>query len=105
MNYSTHRLRQSSEIDALMVKYGDKFTRFQTEIIKFIENMPLDDWIPFTQSMNSINIPIAIKIICHYIDQNATIYDFVEFNSTFTHIRRKILNTNKSVKYEIAAKK
>lgn len=105
MDYSSHRLVKDAEIDALKEKYGEKFTRFQAEIIKFLEKMPLDDWIPFTQSMNRQNIPIAIKIICHYIDQNATIYDFVEFNSTFTHIRRKILTTNKSIRYEITAKK
>lgn len=103
MDYSEYRLANKAEIEALKSKYGNKYIRFQEEIFKFLDNMPLEDWISFTKKMSPQNIPIAVKVICHYIDIKATVYDYVEFNSTFTLIRRKKMIINKA--YEIATQK
>ena len=86
---SVYRLRSSQEIGLLKQQYGDKFLRLQEAVHTYLKSIPCDVWIDFTKKTTEKNLPAFIKIICDYIDHNSTVYAFVEFNRTFTCIRRK----------------
>lgn len=86
---SVYRLRSPQEIKLLKEQYGDKFLRLQDAVHKYLKLLPCDVWIDFTKKTTEKNLPAFIKIICDYIDHNSTVYAYVEFNRTFTCIRRK----------------
>jgi hypothetical protein len=96
MNYSEYRLRSKEELRQLEQKLGDKYTKFRQSVLSLVNSIPLDAWFDLTKSINEKNMPVAIKIICDYIDRTSTIDDFVEFNTTFSMIRRK-----KTIKMQI----
>lgn len=88
-DYRTHMLKSSNEIRELKEMYGEKFIKLQKAGHAYLKGIPCDIWIDYTKKTTEKNLPVFIKIICDYIDHNSTVFDFVEFNSTFTMIRRK----------------
>lgn len=89
IDYSIYRLKAASEIEQLERQYGEKFLRLKEAVHSYLKGLPCDNWIDFTKRTTQKNIPAFIKIVCDYIDHNSTVFDFVEFNSTFSMIRRK----------------
>lgn len=106
MNYSEHRLRSSEELRQLELKLGDKYAKFRQSVLSLVNSIPTDTWHDLTKRINEKNMPVAIKIICDHINRTSTVDDYVEFNSTFSMIRRKktvIMQINKC--YESRKKK
>lgn len=99
-DYRLYRLRNSSEIEQLKNMYGEKFTKLQKAVHAYLKEIPCDVWIDYTKKTTEKNLPAFIKIICDYIDHNSTVFEFVEFNSTFTMIRRKEKPKNYYHSYE-----
>jgi hypothetical protein len=91
-----HRLKSKTEIDALRLAMGEKFAPFHAGVIRLLDQIPKNTWYDFTKSVHPSNYKAFIKLVCHYIDQHRTIYDDVEFNETFTRIRRVVWSEPKT---------
>lgn len=90
LDLSKHQLNSKSEIIELESRYGSKFQDLKEAIHKYLANLPCDVWIDFTIKTTEKNLPVFIKIICDYINTHRNISDYIEFNQTFTRIRRKV---------------
>lgn len=106
LDFSKYQLTSKSEIFELESRYGSKFQNLREAIHKYLANLPCDVWIDFTIKTTEKNLPVFIKVVCDYIDTHRSLNDYVEFNNTFTRIRRKVCtyklpnNTTDEVKSE-----
>jgi hypothetical protein len=87
-------LKSNTELDALKISMGEKFVPFQAGVIRLLDTIPKNEWFDFTKTVHPSNYRAFIKLVCHYINTHRTIYDDVEFNKTFTKIRRTVWNEN-----------
>jgi hypothetical protein len=91
-----HRLKSKTEIDALRLSMGEKFAPFYEGVVRLLDGIPKNQWYDFTKSVHPSNYKAFIKLVCHYIDTHRTMYDDVEFNETFTMIRRVVWSEPKT---------
>jgi hypothetical protein len=85
-----YRLKSKVELDALRLSMGEKFTSFYAGVVRLLDTIPKDTWYDFTKSVHPSNYEAFIKLVCHHIDAHRTVYDYVEFDKTFTKIRRVV---------------
>lgn len=89
-NLLKYRLNGEADLRALRARMGDTFVPFQAKVFQLLNTIPVNDWYDFTRSVHPTNYEAFIKVVCDYIDRFTTIKDYVEFNNTFTAIRRVI---------------
>jgi hypothetical protein len=89
---SKYRLDNYGEIMQLKAKLGEKFNGFQTAVYRLLASVPDNKWYDFRNQINPDNYEAFIKIVCHYIYTNSNINNYIEFNETFTCIRRKVFD-------------
>jgi hypothetical protein len=98
MNYSAHQLISISQISELRKKHGERFAAFERLLYQKLRDMPADLWTDYTQWVHTQNIPMAVKVICYYIECNQRLSDYYTFNKTFTAVKRTVDSSLK--KYE-----
>ncbi|MDR1629940.1 MAG: hypothetical protein LBS36_06980 [Oscillospiraceae bacterium] len=82
------QLKSGAELDVIRRSMGEKFIPFHAGIIRLLNCIPKNEWYDFTKSVHSSNYEAFIKLVCYYINTHRTINDYVEFNNSFTKIRR-----------------
>jgi Cys-tRNA synthase (O-phospho-L-seryl-tRNA:Cys-tRNA synthase) len=92
-NYSEHQLKDFAEMEQLRSKHGTRFADFEERIYKRMDTLPHDEWIDYTMWVCPENIPLAIKVICYYINCISRPADDFLFNNEFSLVRRRINST------------
>lgn len=89
MDYSSHLLRTTGEIEAFKAKYRKVLPAAMDNTKVFLGQLPNNAWVRYLKGVPEKNIPLVIGCICLYIQDYDFVTECIDFNDTATMLRYK----------------
>ena len=87
MDYNSHLLRTTGEIEAFKAKYRKVLPAAMGNTKVFLGQLPNNAWVRYLKGVPEKNIPLVIGCICLYIQDYDFVTECIDFNDTATMLR------------------